>query len=126
MYADGERLDVIGTSRGKGFQGVVKRHHFKGGGASHGSMHHRAPGSIGQSSYPSRVLKGMRMGGHMGDARVTVRNLKVIRVDAENNLLLVEGSVPGGPNGVVVIRKAIAAKPIRIAQVEPVKRKGRR
>ena len=126
IFADGERVDVIGTSRGKGFQGVVRRHHFKGGVASHGSMFHRAPGSIGASSYPSRVVKGMRMGGHMGDARVTVRNLKVIRIDAENNLLLVEGSVPGGPNGVVVIRKAIAAKPIRIAQVEPVKRKGRR
>ena len=126
MFSDGERVDVMGTSRGKGFQGVVKRHHFAGGGASHGSMHHRAPGSIGQSSYPSRVVKGMRMGGHMGNARVTVRNLKVIRVDAENNLLVVEGSVPGGPNGVVVIRKAIAAKPIRIAQVEPVKRKGKR
>ena len=125
IFSDGERVDVIGTSRGKGFQGVVRRHHFKGGVASHGSMFHRAPGSIGASSYPSRVVKGMRMGGHMGDARVTVRNLKVIRVDAENNLLLVEGSVPGGPNGVVVIRKAIAAKPIRIAQVEPVKRKGR-
>ncbi len=126
IFADGERVDVIGTSRGKGFQGVVKRHHFKGGVASHGSMFHRAPGSIGASSYPSRVVKGMRMGGHMGNARVTVRNLKVIRVDAENNLLVVEGSVPGGPNGVVVIRKAIAAKPIRIAQVAPVKRKGKR
>jgi len=126
MFADGDRVDVIGTSRGKGFQGVVKRHHFAGGGGSHGSMHHRAPGSIGQSSYPSRVLKGMRMGGHMGAARVTVRNLKVVRVDAENNLLLVEGSVPGGPNGILVIRKAIAAKPIRIAQVEPVKKKGKR
>ena len=126
IFADGERVDVIGTSRGKGFQGVVRRHHFSGGVASHGSMHHRAPGSIGASSYPSRVVKGMRMGGHMGDAQITVRNLKVIRVDAENNLLLVEGSVPGGPNGVVVIRKAIAAKPIRIAQVEPVKRKGKR
>ena len=126
MFADGDRVDVIGTSRGKGFQGVVKRHHFAGGGGSHGSMHHRAPGSIGQSSYPSRVLKGMRMGGHMGAARVTVRNLKVIRVDAEHNLLLVEGAVPGGPNGILVIRKAIAAKPIRIAQVEPVKKKGKR
>ena len=126
IFADGERVDVIGTSRGKGFQGVVKRHHFAGGVASHGSMFHRAPGSIGASSYPSRVVKGMRMGGHMGDARVTVRNLKVIRVDAENNLLLVEGSVPGGPNGVVVIRKAIAAKPIRIAQVAPVKKRGKR
>jgi large subunit ribosomal protein L3 len=126
MFADGDRVDVIGTSRGKGFQGVVKRHHFAGGGGSHGSMHHRAPGSIGQSSYPSRVLKGMRMGGHMGDARVTVRNLKVIRVDPENNLLLVEGAVPGGPNGILMIRKAIAAKQVRIAQVEPVKKKGKR
>ena len=126
MFADGERVDVIGTSRGKGFQGVVKRHHFKGGVASHGSMFHRAPGSIGASSYPSRVVKGMRMGGHMGHVRVTVRNLKVIRVDADNNLLLVEGAVPGGPNAIVVIRKAIAAKPIRIAQVEPVKKRGRK
>jgi len=126
IFADGERVDVIGTSRGKGFQGVVKRHHFRGGAASHGSMHHRAPGSIGASSYPSRVVKGMRMGGHMGDAQVTVRNLKVIRVDADNNLLLVEGSVPGGPNSIVVIRKAVAAKPIRVAQVEPVKKKGKK
>ena len=126
MFADGERVDVTGTSRGKGFQGVVKRHHFSGGAASHGSMFHRAPGSIGASSYPSRVVKGMRMGGHMGDARVTVRNLKVIRVDADNNLLLVEGAVPGGPNSILVIRKAIAAKPIRVAQVEPVKKKGKR
>ncbi len=126
MFADGERVDVIGTSRGKGFQGVVKRHHFAGGGAGHGSMHHRAPGSIGASSYPSRVVKGMRMGGHMGHTRITVRNLKVLRVDAENNLLLVEGSVPGGPNSVVVIRKAIAAKKIKVAQVEPVKKKGKK
>ena len=126
IFADGERVDVIGTSRGKGFQGVVKRHHFAGGAASHGSMFHRAPGSIGASSYPSRVVKGMRMGGHMGSARVTVRNLKVIRVDTDNNLLLVEGSVPGGPNAVVIIRKAIAAKAIRVAQVEPVKKKGKK
>jgi len=126
MFADGERVDVIGTSRGKGFQGVVKRHHFAGGRMSHGSMFHRAPGSIGASSYPSRVVKGMRMGGHMCNKQITVRNLKVIRVDAENNLLLLEGSVPGGPNAVVVIRKAIAAKPIRVAQVEPVKKKGKK
>jgi large subunit ribosomal protein L3 len=126
IFADGERVDVIGTSRGKGFQGVVKRHHFAGGRATHGSMFHRAPGSIGASSYPSRVVRGMRMAGHMGADRVTVRNLKVIRVDAENNLLLVEGAVPGGPNSVVVIRKAIAAKPIRIAQAEPVKKKGKK
>jgi large subunit ribosomal protein L3 len=126
IFADGERVDVIGTSRGKGFQGVVKRHHFAGGKMSHGSMHHRAPGSIGASSYPSRVVKGMRMAGHMGADRVTVRNLKVLRVDAENNLLLIEGSVPGGPNGVVVIRKAIAAKKLKVAQVEPVKKKGKK
>ncbi len=125
LFTDGERVDVIGTSRGKGFQGVVKRHHFAGGRMSHGSMFHRAPGSIGASSFPSRVVKGMRMGGHMGDTRITTRNLKVLRVDAENNLLLVEGSVPGGPNSVVVIRKAIAAKPIRVAQVET-KKKGKK
>ena len=113
-------------SRGKGFQGVVKRHHFAGGRMSHGSMFHRAPGSIGASSYPSRVVKGMRMGGHMGSAQVTVRNVKVIKVDTENNLLLLEGSVPGGPNSVVVIRKAIAAKAVKVAQVEPTKKKGKK
>jgi large subunit ribosomal protein L3 len=126
IFANGDRVDVIGTSRGKGFQGVVKRHHFRGGRASHGSMFHRAPGSIGASSYPSRVVKGMRMAGHMGSAQVTVRNLKVIRVDTDNNLLLVEGAVPGGPNSIVVIRKAIAAHPVRVAQVEPTKKKGKK
>ena len=126
MFGNGERVDVIGTSRGKGFQGVVKRHHFKGGRMSHGSMFHRAPGSIGASSYPSRVVKGMRMGGHMGDKQITTRNLKVLRVDPENNLLLVEGSVPGGPNAVVVIRKAVAAKTIKVAQVEPAKKRGKK
>ena len=126
IFADGERVDVIATSRGKGFQGVVRRHHFRGGRATHGSMFHRAPGSIGASSFPSRVVKGMRMAGHMGHDRVTVRNLKVLRVDAENNLLLVNGAVPGGPGGYVVIRKAIAAKPVRVAQVEPTKKKGKK
>src|SRR6187399_697478 len=126
IFADGERVDVIGTSRGKGFQGVVKRHHFKGGRMSHGSMFHRAPGSIGASSYPSRVVKGMRMGGHMGAAGVTTRNLKVLRVDAENNLLLVEGSVPGGPNSILLVRKAVAAKKLKVAQAEPVKKKGKK
>jgi large subunit ribosomal protein L3 len=126
IFADGERVDVIGTSRGKGFQGVVKRHHFAGGRATHGSMFHRAPGSIGASSFPSRVVRGMRMAGHMGADQVTVRNLKVLRVDAENNLLLVEGAVPGGPNSIVVIRKAVAAKKIKVAQVEPVKKKGKK
>lgn len=126
VFAEGERVDVIGTSRGKGFQGVVKRHHFKGGRASHGSMFHRAPGSIGASSYPSRVVRGMRMGGHMGHDRVTVRNLKVLKVDTEHHLLLLEGAVPGGPNGYVTIRKAVAAKPVRVAQVEPAKKRGRK
>lgn len=126
IFADGERVDVIGTSRGKGFQGVVRRHHFKGGRATHGSMFHRAPGSIGASSFPSRVVRGMRMAGHMGADQVTTRNLKVLRVDAGNNLLLVEGAVPGGPNSVVLIRKAIAAKKIKVAQVEPVKKKGKK
>ncbi len=126
VFAEGERVDVIGTSRGRGFQGVVKRHHFRGGRASHGSMFHRAPGSIGASSFPSRVVKGMRMGGHMGSDRVTVRNLKVLKIDAENNLLLVGGAVPGGPNTYVTIRKAIAAKPIRVAQAQPAKKKGKK
>jgi large subunit ribosomal protein L3 len=126
IFTDGERVDVLGTSRGKGFQGVVKRHHFKGGRASHGSMFHKAPGSIGASSYPSRVVRGMRMGGHMGHTGVTTRNLKVLRVDAENNLLLVEGSVPGGPNTVVVIRKAVAPKIVKVPQVEPAKKKGKK
>ena len=125
IFADGERVDVIGTSRGKGFQGVVKRHHFRGGRMSHGSMFHRAPGSIGASSFPSRVVKGMRMAGHMGSDRVTVRNLKVLKVDADNNLLLLEGAVPGGPNAVVVIRKAVAAKVVKTPQVET-KKKGRK
>jgi large subunit ribosomal protein L3 len=111
IFQNGERVDVIGTSRGRGFQGVMRRHNFSGGAASHGSMFHRAPGSIGASSYPSRVVKGMRMAGHTGADRVTTRNLKVLRVDTDNHLLILEGAVPGGPNGHVVIRKAVAAKP---------------
>ena len=94
VFNQGERVDVIGTSKGHGFQGVVKRHHFAGGAATHGSMFHRAPGSIGASSYPSRVVKGMRMGGHMGEDRVTVRNLKVLRIDVDNNLMVVRGRCP--------------------------------
>jgi len=119
LFAAGERVDVIATSRGLGFQGVVKRHHFAGGAATHGSMFHRAPGSIGASSYPSRVIKGMRAAGHMGSRRVTTRNLRVVSVDVENNLLIVRGAVPGAANGYVLIRKAIAAKPEPKAQVEP-------
>ena len=124
LFADGDQVDVIGVSRGKGFQGVMKRHNFSGGRASHGSMFHRRPGSIGASSYPSRVIKGMRGPGRMGGDRVTVRNLRVVRVDAENHLLIVNGAVPGAPGGYLVIRKAITAKPERQPQVAPVK-KGR-
>jgi len=122
IFADGERVDVIGEGRGKGFQGVVKRHHFAGGAATHGSMFHRAPGSIGASSFPSRVIKGMRGPGRMGGGRITTRNLKVLRVDADNHLVIVEGSVPGAPTSYVLIRKAVAAKRIKVAQVEKPKK----
>ena len=118
VFKDGERVDVIGISRGKGFQGVMKRHNFRGGAATHGSMFHRAPGSIGASSFPSRVVKGMRAAGRMGGDRVTTRNLKVVQVDAENNLLLVRGAVPGAPGTYIVVRKAVAAKKEPVAQVE--------
>jgi large subunit ribosomal protein L3 len=99
-------VDVQGVSKGKGFQGVVKRHNFGGGGGSHGSMFHRAPGGIGASSDPSRVLKGLRLPGHMGDATTTAQKLLVVDVDTEKNLVLVRGSVPGGPRGYVIIRKS--------------------
>ena len=101
-----DMVDVVGISKGRGFAGVVKRHHFRGGEGSHGSMFHRAPGSIGASSFPSRVLPGMRMGGHMGHAQVTVRNLEVIEVDTEDNVLAVKGAVPGPNGGYVVVRRA--------------------
>ncbi len=102
QFAANDTVTVVGTSKGRGFAGFMKRHGFGGGRASHGSMFHRAPGSIGQSAYPSRVIKGTKMAGHMGDARVTVKNLKVVQVDSEQNLLLVHGAVPG-PNGAVVL-----------------------
>jgi large subunit ribosomal protein L3 len=124
IFAKGDRVDVIGTSRGKGFQGVMKRHHFAGGAATHGSMFHRAPGSIGASSFPSRVVKGMRAAGRMGADRVTTRNLKVVTVDLENHLLVLRGAVPGAPNGVVIIRRAVARKPEPQPQVE--KKKGKK
>jgi large subunit ribosomal protein L3 len=125
MFADGERVDVIGTGRGKGFQGVMRRHHFSGGAASHGSMFHRRPGSIGASSYPSRVVKGMRAAGRMGGRRATIHNLKVLRVDPENHLLVVEGGIPGAPTGYVMVQKAVTAKKIKVAQAEKPKRRGR-
>jgi large subunit ribosomal protein L3 len=124
IFNAGDRVDVIATSRGKGFQGVVKRHHFGGGAATHGSMFHRAPGSIGASSFPSRVVKGMRAAGRMGGDRVTTRNLKVVGIDADNHLLVVRGAVPGAPGGVVLVRKAVAAKPE--PQVQVVKKKGKK
>ena len=105
-FKPNEKVDVIGVSKGRGFAGVVKRHGFRGGEGSHGSMFHRAPGSIGASSFPSRVVPGMRMGGHMGDARVTVRNLEIIDVDTEDNVLIVKGAVPGPNGSYVVVRRA--------------------
>ena len=105
-FKPADMVDVIGVSKGRGFAGVVKRHHFRGGEGSHGSMFHRAPGSIGASSFPSRVVPGMRMGGHMGDERVTVRNLEVIDVDTEDNVLVVKGAVPGPNGGYVVVQRA--------------------
>ena len=124
IFNAGDRVDVIATSRGKGFQGVMKRHHFAGGAATHGSMFHRAPGSIGASSFPSRVVKGMRSAGRMGADRVTTRNLKVVGIDAENHLLVLRGAVPGAPGGVVIVRRAVAKKPE--PQVQVSKKKGKK
>jgi large subunit ribosomal protein L3 len=106
IFNPGEYVDVVGTSKGKGFQGVVKRHHFRGGRATHGSMFHRAPGSIGGSSYPSRVYPGMRAAGRMGGKRNTAKNLVVVQVDAERNVILVRGAVPGATGSYVAIRRA--------------------
>jgi large subunit ribosomal protein L3 len=106
MFKKGDWVDVIGVSKGKGYQGVVKRHHYAGGPESHGSMFHRAPGSIGASSFPSRVWKGKTLPGHMGSERVTVQRLKVIESRSEENLLFVRGAVPGAANGIVVVRKS--------------------
>lgn len=105
-FTPNEYVDVAGVSKGRGFAGGVKRHHYRGGDASHGSMFHRAPGSIGGSSFPSRVWKGLHMPGHMGNARVTARNLKVVKIDTDDNLLLVQGAVPGANGGYVIIRRA--------------------
>jgi large subunit ribosomal protein L3 len=106
LFAAGDVVDVTGVSKGKGFSGHIKRHHFKRGPKTHGSDHHRAPGSIGPGTTPGRVYKGMRMAGHMGDARATVKKLRVVRADAERNLLLVKGSVPGTLNGLILVKKA--------------------
>lgn len=109
-----DRVDIIGVSKGKGFQGVMKRHHFRGGAASHGSMFHRAPGSVGSSAYPSRTFRGMRMGGRMGGDQVTVKNLTVVRVDEENHLMVVRGAIPGASGAFLAVRRARA--PIRIVK----------
>ena len=107
MFAPGDYVDVVGTTKGKGFAGVVKRHGFRGGRATHGSMFHRAPGSIGASADPSRVFKGTKLPGHMGSARKTVQNLLVWAVRPEMNVILVRGAVPGSKNGYVLIKQAI-------------------
>jgi large subunit ribosomal protein L3 len=124
IFAKGDRVDVIATSRGRGFQGVIKRHNFGGGAATHGSMFHRAPGSIGASSFPSRVVKGMRAAGRMGADRVTTRNLRVVGVDTGEHLLVLRGAVPGAPGGLVVVRRAVARKPD--PQPQPEKKRGKK
>jgi large subunit ribosomal protein L3 len=110
VFADGDKIDVIGTSKGRGFAGTIKRHHFKRGPMSHGSMNIRQPGSIGQSAYPSRVIKGTKSSGHMGDERVTVKGLTVTKIDVENNLIMVKGAVPGATGSLVVVRKTNSSK----------------
>ena len=105
-FEAGELVDVTGVSKGKGFAGVIERHNFKRGPKTHGSDHHRAPGSIGAGTYPGRVWKGTRMAGHMGNERVTVKKLHVVRVDPERNLILLRGAVPGARNGMLIVRKA--------------------
>jgi len=106
LLSEVKKVDVTGISKGKGFAGVIKRHNFSGGPGGHGAHFHRAPGSVGQCATPSRVFKGMRLPGHMGVDRVTVKNLEVIKVDSEQNLLLVKGAVPGGKGALVSVRTA--------------------
>ena len=106
IFNEDDVVEVIGKSKGKGFAGVVKRHGFAGGVATHGSMFHRAPGGIGASAYPSRVIKGTKMPGHMGNVRKTIQNLRVAAVDAENNLLMIRGAVPGPNGSYLLIKKA--------------------
>ncbi len=110
LFEAGDRVDVSGTSKGKGFAGVIKRHGFGGGPGGHGSHFHRAPGSIGQSADPAKVYKGKRMPGHMGNCRITGQNLEVVKVDTERNLLLLRGTVPGPKGGVIEIKKSVKKK----------------
>lgn len=114
-----ENVDVSGISKGKGFAGVIKRHHFRGGAATHGSMFHRAPGSVGASAFPSRTFRGMRAAGHLGAARITVKNLQVVQIDPENHLLVVRGAVPGADGGYLVIRRSPAPRKIRQPKTAP-------
>jgi large subunit ribosomal protein L3 len=106
LFAAGDLVDVTGVSKGKGFSGHIKRHHFHRGPKSHGSDHHREPGSIGPGTTPGRVYKGVRMAGHMGDERATTKKLRVVRTDPERNLLLVKGSLPGSRGGLILVKKA--------------------
>jgi large subunit ribosomal protein L3 len=106
VFAEGDLVDVSGISKGKGFAGHVKRHHFGRGPTTHGSDHHREPGSIGPGTTPGRVYRGVRMAGHMGDEKVTTKKVKVVRADAEKNLLLVKGSLPGARGGLILVKKA--------------------
>jgi large subunit ribosomal protein L3 len=106
LFEAGELVDITGVSKGHGFTGVIARHNFKRGPKTHGSDHHRAPGSIGAGTYPGRVWKGTRMAGHMGNEQVTVKKLKVVKIDAERNLILVKGAVPGARNGLLLVQKA--------------------
>ncbi len=105
LFSDGDKVDVVGTSKGRGFAGTIKRHNFSRGPMSHGSMNIREPGSIGQSAYPSRVIKGTRSSGHMGNERVTVQGLSIAKVDVENNIIMVRGAVPGATGSLVVVKK---------------------
>ena len=107
LFSAGDFVDVVGISKGKGFAGVIKRHGFGGGRATHGSMFHRAPGSIGASAYPSRVFKGKKLPGQMGNVQKTLQNLRVVAIRPEDNAMLIRGSVPGGRNGVIFIKQAI-------------------
>jgi len=125
VFKPKDHVDIIGRSKGKGFQGVMKRHHFAGGAASHGSMFHRAPGSVGQSAYPSRTFKGMRMPGRMGGGRITVKNLEVVRVDEEHSLLVVRGAVPGARGAYLTVARSLGSPaPEAKPEAAPDKKKG--